>query len=408
MRLLIHGLNHAPEPTGVGKFTGEMVAWLAARGHRVEVVTAPAYYPGWRVTPGQRGLHWRREMRDGAVVRRCPLYVPANPGGAKRLLHLASFAASSLPVAMAAARSLRPEVVIAVAPTLLAAPGALAAARAARAHPWLHVQDFETEAAFSLGLLGGVGSRRWALSLERRILAGFDRISTISEAMGRRLVDKGVSEDRIRLFPNWVDTGAIRPLDGVNPLRAELGIAEDRLVALYAGTMGEKQGLEVLVSAAELLEHDPRILFVLAGEGAAKARLAVRAGRLGNLRFLPLQPAARLNHLLNLADLHLLPEREGAADLVMPSKLGGMLASGRPVAAAVIPGGQIARAVEGAGLVVPSGDAAALASAVRLLADDPALRATLGAKARSRARADWDREPILARFEGELLALAEA
>jgi colanic acid biosynthesis glycosyl transferase WcaI len=92
----------------------------------------------------------------------------------------------------------------------------------------------------------------------------------------------------------------------------------------------------------------------------------------------------------------------------MPSKLGGMLASGRPVVAAVIPGGQIARAVEGAGLVVPSGDAVALASAVRLLADDPALRATLGAKARSRARADWDREPILARFERELLALAEA
>ena len=81
MRLLIYGLNHAPEPTGIGKFTGEMAAWLAARVHQVRVVTAPPYYPAWQVGAGYSGWRWRRERVEGAEVYRCPLYVPARPRG---------------------------------------------------------------------------------------------------------------------------------------------------------------------------------------------------------------------------------------------------------------------------------------------------------------------------------------
>ena len=100
MRLLIYGLNHAPEPTGIGKFTGEMAAWLAARGHEVRVVTAPPYYPAWQIGAGYSGWLWRRETIEGARVYRCPLYVPAKPRGLTRILHLASFALSSFPVAL--------------------------------------------------------------------------------------------------------------------------------------------------------------------------------------------------------------------------------------------------------------------------------------------------------------------
>lgn len=403
MRLLLYGLNFAPEPTGVGKFTGEMAAWLAARGHDVRAVAAPPYYPAWRrdrCVPLWREQRWR-----GVRVYRAPLYVPERPSGITRVAHLLSFAATSLPLAWWQAVDFRPEVVIAVAPTLMTAPGALTVAALARAKSWLQVQDFETDAAFGLGLLAGAGLRRAALALERLVLRRFDRVSTISEPMRRRLILKGVAPDRTRLLPNWADLAAIRPLNGVSSLRAELGISADTVVALYAGTLGEKQGLEVLAETARRLEGSPEILVAVAGDGPGRARLAEAASSTQRLRLLPLQPPERLNDLLNMADLHLLPERPEAADLVMPSKLGGMLASGRPVIATVRADGAVAAAIGGAGVVVRPGDAVALAGAISDLARDSARRAELGQAARGVAEREWDREAILTRFDSDLQAL---
>jgi colanic acid biosynthesis glycosyl transferase WcaI len=406
MRLLIYGLNHAPEPTGIGKYTGEMVSWLAGRGHDVRVIAAPPYYPAWRIAEGSSGWRWRRERRDGARVVRCPLYVPRRPSGATRMLHLASFAASSLPVALAEAVAWRPQLVFTVAPALASAPGGLAAARLGGAKAWLHIQDFEVDAAFSLGLVGGGGGlRRVAFAAERALLRRFDRVSTIAEAMLERLAAKGVPPERRSLFRNWVDCAAIRPLDGPSPYRAELGLG-DAPVALYAGALGEKQGVETLIEIAAPLAA-AGIVLVVAGDGAARPRLEAALGGRPGARLLPVQPAGRLAALLSLADLHLLPQRAGAADLVMPSKLTGMLASGRPVVAGASPGTELHRAIAGCGVAVPPGDAAAMAAAVVALGRDPAGRAALGAAARARALAEWDREAILSRVEQEMLALVE-
>lgn len=400
MRLLIYGINFAPEPTGVGKFTGEMAAWLAARGHEVRAIAAPPYYPAWR---RDRSVPlWRAESWRGVTVHRAPLYVPSRPGGPARLVHLFSFALMSLPLAWLQAVAFHPQAVIAVAPTLMTAPGALAAAALARARTWLHLQDFETEAAFSLGMVGGARLRVGALAAEGWVLRRFARVSTISEPMRRRLIEKGIAPERATLLGNWVDLARIRPLPGASPLRATLGIPEERPVALYAGTLGAKQGLEILAEAAELLREPSGPMIVVAGDGPARAGLAEIAARAPCLRLLPLQPPERLNDLLNLADIHLLPERPEAADLVMPSKLGGMLASGRPVVAAVRSDGAIAAAMAGAGVLSPPGDARAMAAAIRELAADPGRRARLGAQARRLAERDWDREAILGRLEAEL------
>jgi colanic acid biosynthesis glycosyl transferase WcaI len=237
------------------------------------------------------------------------------------------------------------------------------------------------------------------------ILRRFNRVSTISEPMRRSLIMKGVAPDRTRLLPNWTDLTSIRPFDSTSPLRAELGIPADTVVALYAGTLGEKQGLEILAEVASRLESPPEMVIAVAGDGPGRTRLAEAAASSPRLRLLPLQPIERLNDLLNLADMHLLPERVEAADLVMPSKLGGMLASGRPVIAAVRPDGAIATAVADAGIVVPPGDAAAIATAIVQLARDPARRSGLGRAARRIAERNWDRDAILQRFEKELLIL---
>ena len=421
MRILIHGINFHPEAVGTGKYTGEMASWLAARGHELRVVTAPPHFPQWRVSPGFRPLRydWQEfslptgpapmlavpssSQAKKLAVCRCPIWVPKRPHGLKRLLHLASFALGSLPVMLWQARW-HPDLVLVVEPTFFCTPQALLVARWSGARAWLHVQDFEVDAAFELGDISAPRFKRWALALERRLLSAFDRVSTISSRMMDRLAQKGVDPSRCLLFPNWVDTNLIYPLPCASPLRMQLGIPQDTIVALYAGSMGMKQGLDLLANVARRLSGRTDLRFVFCGEGSYRQTLLEKSKDLPNVILLPSQPSERLNDLLNLADIHLLPQRADAADLVMPSKLTGMLASGRPVLATAHHGTQLATAVRGFGAVVPPDDPEAFASALLELAADNDLRLALGQEARKHALAHLDSLVILGQFEESLVA----
>jgi colanic acid biosynthesis glycosyl transferase WcaI len=412
MRILLYGINFAPELTGIGKYSGEMTAWLAARGYEVRVVTAPPYYPDWCVADGYSSWRYRREIWHfdedaSARVWRCPIWVPRVPGGKKRLFHLASFALSSFPVALAHARW-RPHVVMTVEPTLAVAPAALLVSRLAGAKSWLHVQDFEVDAAFDMGLLGAGTLRKCTLWGEKTLLNRFDRVSTISDRMMDHLAEKGVADTRRVMFPNWADITSIRPLDRASEFRSELGFGDEHVVVLYSGNLGEKQGLEVLVDAARRMHDAHHIRWVIAGEGSARARLEALSSGLENLQWLPLQPLERLNDLLNLADIHVLPQRADAADLVMPSKLTGMLASGRAIVATALPETQVGRVMAMCGVCVPPGDSEALATEVLKLAADKKRRALLGAKARGYAEEYLDYDMVMSSFERELFDILRA
>ena len=410
MKLLLYGINFAPELTGIGKYTGEMAQWLATAGHEVRVITAPPYYPAWQVGQGYRAGQYRTEQWHRVKVFRCPLWVPHQPGGFKRLLHLASFAASSLPVLFFAQWRWKPDVVWVVEPPFMCAPAALAFARMRGAAAWLHVQDYEVDAAFDLGLIKGAALRRWVEGAERWLMRRFNRVSTISGRMLARAQTKGVSAERLVSFPNWVDISGITPLTAPSTYRAELGLAANAVVALYSGNMGNKQGLEILADVARMLQDDPRIQFVFGGNGSGRTDLQGRCAGLTNVRFLELQPLERLNDWLGLADVHLLPQRADAADLVMPSKLTGMLASGRAVLATAMPETELGRVVTqdaACGMVVPPENAAAMADALRELAADPARRAELGANGRQYAERELSQDVILRRFEAQLLALVQ-
>jgi len=406
LRLLVHGINYAPELTGIGKYTGELCEWLAQRGHDVRVITAPPYYPEWRVPQGYSAHVYRTEYRNGVRVQRCPLWVPRRQSGARRIAHLASFAAASAPL-VAAAALWRPHVVFAVEPTMFCAPAAWMLARVCGAKAWLHVQDFEFDAAVSLGLLPARLARP-VRAVERAVMSAFDRVSTISEKMMAQLPRKGVRQERAVLFPNWVDCTDIHPLTGPSRMRAELGIAPETCVALYSGNMGRKQGLEIVVDAANALRNNRNLLFLLCGEGAARAALEARAAGLPNVRWLPLQPAEKLNALLNVADIHLLPQRADAADLVMPSKLTGMLASGRPVVATAHAGTGLAKVVNQCGVVTPPGNTEAFVEALGELERHAIARRALGSAARRYAEQHLHKDAVLARFERELLSCVAA
>jgi colanic acid biosynthesis glycosyl transferase WcaI len=308
---------------------------------------------------------------------------------------------------MLAMASWRPDAVLTVEPAFTCAPVALVAGFLANARSWLHVQDFEVDAAFDLGLLPAGGmTQEIALKFEKFAMRCFSRVSTISPRMVERLVQKGIDASKAVLFPNWVDVDGIYPMCDESPMRAELGIGRDEIVVLYSGNMGAKQGLDILPELAGRLRHQKKLRFIFCGDGAYRRQLEPAVAGIENVSFLPLQPLDRLNELLNAADIHLLPQRAGAADLVMPSKLTGMLASGRAIIATATVGTQIAHAVEGCGVVVPPGDAKALADAVELLAGNRELRQRMGYAARVYAERELARDPVLERFEAMLEASA--
>lgn len=403
MRVLIHCINYSPEVTSTGKYTGEMGEWLVARGHEVRVVTAPPYYPAWRVREGYSATAYRRERVTGAEVWRCPIYVPARPTGLKRVLHNASFAAGSLPVMLRQA-PWRPDVVIVVEPSLAGAPAALLVARLCGAETWLHVQDFELDAALDLGMLDGVG--RLLYGIEDVLMRRFSRVSTITEAMVRRVLEKGVPNERVSLFPNWANLGLVGPMPRDDEVRREFGAEPEDVLVLYAGNMGEKQGLELVLEAAHRMRHRREVRFAMVGAGAARERLERAAGERGlkNLRFFPVQPMGRLSAMLAAGDVHLIVQRREAADLVMPSKLTNVLAAGRPSVATADPGTALHDVLEGhgCGLVVRPGDAGALVGGIEVLADDDGLREKLGRNARRYAEARLDRGKILSELEERL------
>ena len=384
-----------------------MAEWLTARGHLVRVVTAPPYYPAWQVRTDYRAWSYKTEPGaglDGVRVYRCPIYVPRRPSGKTRVLHLTSFMLSSLPIMLSQAQW-RPDVVLAVEPTLMSSVAGLMTARLAEAAAWLHIQDFEVDAAFDLGLLDSDGLiHRLAEAVERRVMHRFDCVSTVSEKMMQRLPEKGVAVEKTVMFPNWVDTNAIAPLAETSRLRRQLGLGPDKIVLMYAGNMGMKQGLELLPQLANEFAPDPRIHFVFCGAGAYRAQLAGMLHGAANVTMLPLQPFDCLNDMLNAADIHLLPQRPDAADLVMPSKLTGMLASGRPVIATAAPGTQVALALDSCGIAVSPADRKGLFAAVRTLADDVEMRHAMGMAARAYAVEHLGKERVLERFESGLIA----
>lgn len=325
MKILIYGINYKPELTGIGKYTGEMSDWLAAHGHEVRVITAVPYYPEWKVRKGF--INWYSSIVDAGVkVFRCPLYVPGKLSTLKRLLHLLSFVATSFPVLL---RHLlwRPQVIFVVEPSFFCLPPAWLYARLCGARLVLHVQDYEMDAMFGLGMMKQGWLMRLAFSLESFFMRRVDCVSTISHSMISLAEKKGAK--RTLFFPNWVDTDFINPKVDRDFFRRRWDISDATKVILYSGNMGEKQGLSLVIDAAEQLQEE-NVLFLMVGEGAAKPRLQERARESGilNVRFEPLQPYERLPLLLACADIHLVIQRRGAADIVLPSKLTGILSAG--------------------------------------------------------------------------------
>jgi colanic acid biosynthesis glycosyl transferase WcaI len=242
---------------------------------------------------------------------------------------LVSFSASSA-VPLLGSFRWRPEVIIQVAPTLFCSIQTLLLAWLTGSKTIVHIQDYEVDAMFGLSMARGGLIKRIAYWIELKILNSFNYVSTISEGMMKKAIDKGVAPDKVVFLPNWSEVARFRDVQPNLQLLTELGVDPNKKIVLYSGNMGEKQGLDTVVRAAKEMESNRDIHFLMVGDGVAKANLEYLALSLSlsNVTFLPLVPYDKLPELLAIADCHLVVQKSGAADSVMPSKLTNILAVG--------------------------------------------------------------------------------
>ena len=328
MKLLIYGLNYAPELSGIGKYTGEMAEWFVEKGHEVVVVCAPPYYPEWQVAEGYKGRKYSYEHLNGVDLIRCPLYVPKVPKASTRLVHLLSFALSSA-VVLFKQRTFKPDVVLAVEPTFFGVPSTLLFCKLTGAKSILHIQDFELDAMLGLGMAKNGPLSKLCYAIESVFMRRLNAVSTISHSMSVKAKEKTGHAVPVHIFPNWVDVDFINPWVEARLFHKQWKIPKHAQVVLYSGNLGKKQGLNMLIEAAHLLsEHN--IIFLIIGDGVEKQPLMdqVKRLKLKNVRFEPLQPYHHLPSLMLLADVHVVMQKRGVADLVMPSKLATILSAG--------------------------------------------------------------------------------
>jgi colanic acid biosynthesis glycosyl transferase WcaI len=412
VKIILWGINYAPESIGIAPFNRELGEYLAARGHAVSAVTSFPYYPHWRKQPGDRRQWQRTEKIGGVAVHRCWCYVPPVVTTLRRVAHELSFGLTSTWRILVLPRA---DIYVVVSPPLVLGFFAWIATTLKRSRYVFHVQDLQPDAAVGLGMLQRGGLVRGLYALERLAYAKAAVVSGISRGMLLAFAGKGVPPARRALLPNWLRLAAASPpgLPDRGEARRRLGISDDMLLAVYSGNLGRKQSLEILLEAAALLMARPsaagsRVRLIIAGDGAARPALehSLRARPGRGVQLLPLLSDDDYAALLRAADVALITQAAGTGQFFLPSKLLSVLAAGLPVVAVADPDSELARAVRAGdfGCVVTPGDADGLAGVLRSLSES---RRQLEAWA---GHTDWvrqfSRESILPRFEQTLVAAA--
>lgn len=343
MRVVVWGINYAPEFTGIAPHNVAVCEFLSSKGKEVLMVTGFPYYPSWQKPLGDRGQLYRHEHINGVSVYRCWQFVPRRVSALTRILHEASFVFTST---LRVFFLLRADVYVLVSPPLLLGVSGWLIGIVKRAPVVFHVQDMQPDAALELGMLQGSWFRRALYGLESFAYRHATRVSGITRGMLKIFRSKGVPESRLVYFPNAVGLNNTDSACERGEFRGRHGFALEEFLAVYAGNLGVKQGLDVLLDAGRLLTN-PRIKIVICGDGAQRESLErrVRELKLPNVNMLPLQAGRDYRCLLVDADVCLITQRAEAGNTFFPSKLLGLLAESKPVITVAAPESELALSV---------------------------------------------------------------
>lgn len=405
-------LTHYYDPEGGAAATpGVLARALSRRGHDVQVLTGFPNYPSGEIAAGYRLSPYQREVMDGVTIHRVPIYPSHDDSATRRIANYMSFGLASIPAAGWLFRDCDVQFVYFSPATT--AMGALPLALSRRTPAALLIQDMWPETVTASGFL----SPRVAEIADRILVPACNQlyrasssIAVTSPGMVDVLAERGVPRSKLSFIPNWSDESAFRPASRDDHLRHELGL-DRRFTLMYAGNLGDLQDLDTAIDAARILRDREDISFSFVGSGVRESELRERVAELdlNNVRFVPSQPFSRMADILAQADCQLISLRDiPILRSTLPSKIQANLASGSPVIGAVA--GDAARVLRdsGSGVVVQPGDPAALAEAVRRMADlTPDQRALFASRAREFYLSSYSEEVGASALESLLRSTAQ-
>ena len=394
------------EPSGLN--ADQLAARLAGDGHDVTVIAPFPNRPGGEVYPGYR-RRWRSapaQISGYRLVRCANWLVGKRRRSIDRILENITFGFTS---AWAAARAGRPDVLLVETWPLFAVQFVALVAAWWRAPFVYYIKDVYPEAAEKAGVIAEDGwLARLCRAWDTRLCRTAARVVVISDGMRELMAStRSVPAEELALIRDWKDAEEFPLHSTDNAWRREQEIPASAFVAMFGGTLGHVSGAGILVDTAALLAERKDVLMLAIGEGVRKHGMIheARERRLDNLRFLPFQSVERVPEVQAAANVTLLTVQAGSTDSSFPSKLISYLAAGRPVICSAPESSAACRIVReaDAGIIVPPGDAAALAAAILRLAGHPDACARLGANARRYFEAHFTLDRAHRQFR-ELLA----
>lgn len=314
-----------PDHSGIPLYSSDFAFYAAENGHQVSVVTGFPFYPSWKKRKEDKGVLFRTDHHKNVKIYRGYIYVPAKPTGVKRILQEISFLFFSFINFFRAGK--QDVVVLFVTPVLLGVMGWFFK-KVYGARLIINIQDFQVEAADSLGMLNKLPIVPMMHWLEKRSFKGADVVSSISDGMVNILKQKGVEQSKIYLWPNWIDVNEASALGNKGEFRRQFSIPDSKTIIAYAGNVGEKQGLSTLIDLAIHFKDREDLIFLIIGEGGDLMNLKAYHAekKADNVRFLPfLDPKGYKNFLAD-ADVIFISQKKIPKDIYFPSKLLGLMA----------------------------------------------------------------------------------
>ena len=406
MIILVNALNFAPEIVGCGKYTSELVYWLTKKVDLVIVVTTNAYYPYWKCISNK----YKKTKIDNLIIYRSIIFIPKKINGLNKLIHLASFFLFSLPLFIKCIKY-KPDGIFTVCPTIFSAPSSLLLSFLTKIifrkklFTWIHFQDFEIDAAFNLRILKGDWINNIFLKFEKFLINQFDIASTISYSMKKKLLSKVKNQKKVKYLPNFINSDKYKcnfVHKKENPYYEDLNLKKSLNIIMYSGTLNEKLSYEVIISAIKSLSYRKDIFWIISGEGPAKIKIINELRNYNNVKILGFQPEEKLTDWLNFADIHLVLQKLSTLNLVLPSKLLGIMASGKPILGFASADSELGRILDIAGIRLSEECTEKFVDAIIKLINNPKLRKKLGLKGQNYVVDFHEKEKVLNKFLKEI------
>ena len=410
MRILVCSPFFHPDHSGSAPYSTDLSVYLAQQGHEVTVVTAFPFYPSWKKRPEDRKKLFETGDYMGLKVLRGYLYVPKNPTAFQRILHELSF---TLFTCLNFLRAGRHDCIILSAIPIPTGLASLLFKFLWNAQLVIHVQDLQADAALSLGMLRHNPLTGFILKLEVLMCRRASWVATITLNMKDNLKRKGVPEDKLYVYPNWIDIATISKLKKQGEQGQFISshpVARGKFVVAYAGNIGAKQDLEVLIDLAEASQSYEDIHYFIIGEGSHRAQVKryARSKALNNLTFLPFLTQNKYFEMLQDIDVSFVAQRSGTGDVFFPGKLLGIMAMSKPLLVSADLRSELATVVSNVkcGLVSAPADLNSLLENTISLYDNPYLCESLGRNGYEHVQM-YDREQVLSRFLGRITEWSE-